>query len=227
MLGRFFSRGRTVNTEAEAYKRLHDKGYRPAAIIDVGAYEGNWTRLARGVFSDAPVLLVEPQQAKAPLLERVAAELPSVRFEAALLASESGRVVTFYEMETGSSMLPENSNVARQETQLTTTTLDRIAADLPQPIFLKIDAQGAELEILKGGQATAERCDVIQLEVALESYNAGAPDFHETLTYMKNLGFVPYDFSGFTRPNGIDLVQVDIIFVRENSPMRPAFFVFP
>ena len=226
MIGRLLGRKRFVGAEEQAYRRLHAKGYRPAAMIDVGAYEGNWTRMARSIFPEAACLMVEPQAGKAPLLERVAGELGRARFEPALLGAEAGREVTFYEMETGSSMLPENSDVARTEVRLTTRTLDEIAADLPTPIFLKIDAQGAELQILAGARQTIPRCDLIQLEVALQVYNLGAPDFHETVTAMKQLGFVPYDFSGFSRPNGLDLVQADILFVREDSRLRPKFFSF-
>jgi FkbM family methyltransferase len=223
MFGRLFA-PRAVNSEEAAYRRLHENGYRPASIIDVGAYEGNWTRLAREVFPDAEYLMVEPQASKAPLLQRLVGK--AIRFEPALLSSESGRRVTFYEMETGSSMMPENSNVPRCETHLTTATLDQIATGLPGPTFLKIDAQGAELEILKGGSDTIRGCDMIQLEVALLPYNAGAPEVLETVTFMKQIGFVPYDFSGFTRPNGVDLVQVDIIFARQDSPLRRQTFVF-
>jgi FkbM family methyltransferase len=226
MIGRLLGRKPFVGAEEQAYQRLAAKGYRPAAIIDVGAYEGNWTRLARRVFPGAESLMVEPQAGKAPLLERVAAELPGTRFVSALLADAAGREVTFYEMETGSSMMPENSDVSRREVRLTTSTLDEIAADLPQPTFLKIDAQGAELQILAGAERTIPRCDLVQLEVALQDYNAGAPDFLETVTTMRRHGFVPYDFSGFSRPNGVDLVQVDIVFVREDSNLRPTFFKF-
>jgi FkbM family methyltransferase len=226
MIGRLLGRKPFVGAEEQAYKRLQAKGYRPAALIDVGAYEGNWTRLARRVFPEAASLMIEPQASKAKLLERVASELPNTQFVAALLAEAAGREVVFYEMETGSSMLPENSDVTRREVHLKTRTLDEIAVGLPQPIFLKIDAQGAELQILAGGQQTIPRCDVIQLEVALQAYNAGAPDFQETVTTMKRHGFVPYDFSGFSRPNGVDLVQTDIVFVREDSPLRPTFFKF-
>ena len=227
MLGRLFSRCSTVGPEEGAYRRLYENGYRPASVIDVGAYEGNWTRLARRVFPDAEYLLVEPQPSKAPLLERLASEIPAARFESALLAAEEDQEVTFYEMETGSSMLPERSNVPRRERRLTTKTLDSVAGcGLPAPTFLKIDAQGAEVEILKGGHDTLQGCDMIQLEVAMLPYNSGAPEFLETLTFMKDLGFVPYDFSGFSRPNGVDLVQVDILFVREDSPLRRQEFVF-
>lgn len=206
--------------------RLRTKGYCPATIIDVGAYEGNWTRLARRVFPNASTLMVEPQASKAPLLQRVAGELPEAQYVMALLASQAGRAVTFYEMETGSSMMPENSDVPRREVRLITRTLDEIAAEFSQPIFLKIDAQGAELEILEGSEQTILRCDLIQLEVALQDYNTGAPDFQQVVTFMKERGFVPYDISGFSRPNGVDLVQIDLLFVREDSGLRTKFFRF-
>jgi FkbM family methyltransferase len=226
MIGRLLRRTPFVGTEEQAYQRLSAKGYRPTTIIDVGAYEGNWTRLARRVFPNCASLMIEPQASKAPLLQQLAGTLPRTRFVSALLADEPGHNVTFYEMETGSSMLPENSDAPRQEVHLTTSTLDEVATDLSGSIFLKIDAQGAELKILAGATQTLPRCDVIQLEVALQAYNAGAPEFLETVSAMKQQGFIPYDFSGFSRPNGFDLVQVDIVFVREDSSLRPTFFEF-
>lgn len=123
-------------------------------------------------------------------------------------------------------MMPENSDVPRREVSLITRTLDEIAAEFSQPIFLKIDAQGAELEILEGSEQTILRCDLIQLEVALQNYNTGAPDFQQVVTFMKERGFVPCDLSGFSRPNGVDLVQIDLLFVREDSGLRPKFFRF-
>jgi FkbM family methyltransferase len=227
MIRKFFPRAKVTNAEEQTYRRIYAKGYRPSAIIDVGAYEGNWTRLARSVFPDAPILMVEPQPTKAYLLERLEKDLPRIKFEPALLAAEGDQLVTFYQMETGSSMFPERSNVARYEVQLSTKTLDTLTDDLPHSIFLKIDAQGSELAVLQGARNTVLRCDMIQLEIALQNYNSGAPNFLEVMSYMNDRGFVPYDFSGFTRPNGVDLVQVDVVFVRDNSPLRSDFFVFP
>lgn len=79
---------------------------------------------------------------------------------------------------------------------------------------------------MRGGPRSLERCEVIQLETALLPYNEGAPQIVETMVQMKEWGFVPYDFAGFIRPTGADLVQTDIIFVRENSPLRATAFAF-
>jgi FkbM family methyltransferase len=219
-------RPRQIADEEQAYRKLLARGYQPAGIIDVGAYKGNWTRMARRVFTKTPTLMIEAQVGKEPFLREVCLELPGVEYVSAVLGSAPGKTVTFYEMETGSSMMSENSNVPRKEFTLVTRTLDEVAAAMAGSLFLKIDVQGAELEVLGGGAATLERAEVVQLEVAMLPYNTGAPTFLQVISYMDERGFVPLDFSGFTRPNGRDLVQVDILFTKRDAPLRPTFFTF-
>ena len=212
--------------EELAYRRLAEKGFKPAEIIDVGAYQGDWTRLARRAFPDVPVLMVEAQQSKRPFLEYVCGELGGVRYVQALLGREPGKAVSFYEMETGSSIFPENSDVPRVETSLITTTLDEVAGPVAAPALLKIDVQGAELEVLEGGQKVLAACEVVQLEVALLPYNEGAPRMLDVLSYMAERDFAPFDISGLSRPNRVDLAQIDMLFARSSSPLRRAFFTF-
>lgn len=210
----------TYILEEEAYRRLAAKGFAPDAIIDVGAWEGNWTRLARNQFGDVPCLMVEPQRAKKPFLDQVCDDLPLVRHVSNVLSASAGETVTFYEMLSGSSFLPERSNAPRTEIKLNTRILDDVAAYLSgSSLFLKIDVQGAELLVLAGGQKTLARSEVVQLEVAMLPYNEGAPTFLEVLSYMDERGFVPFDISGESRPMG-HLVQIDLLFVRRESPLR-------
>lgn len=215
-----------VPAEEVAYRRLAAKGYRPGGIVDVGAYHGEWTRLAHRVFGSVPTLMVEAQPERLPHLARAAAELGDVRHVAALLAERDGETVSFYEMETGSSLMAERSNAGRRTVELTTRTLDSVAADVPGPLFLKIDVQGAELKVLAGGAATLARADLVQLEVSVLPYNEGAPTMLEVLAHMDAHGFAPYDLSGITRPTGGDLAQVDLLFTPEDSSLRPDRFEF-
>lgn len=212
--------------EEAAYRRLAAKGWRPAGIIDVGAYEGAWTRMIRRVFPDVPVLMVEAQERKAARLRSLCSTLDGVALASAVLGSEAGKEVTFYEMETGSSYFPERSNAPRTSATYVTRTLDDVAASVEGPLFLKIDVQGAELEVLAGGAKTMERSDVVQLEVPFVSYNEGAPSLFEVMQFMNEREFTPIDVSGFSRPNGVDLVQADFVFVRRNSPLRSNFIRF-
>ena len=216
----------TYVMEEEAYARLAEKEFAPDAIIDVGAWEGNWTRLARAQFGDVPSVMIEPQAAKKPFLDRVCIEFPKTRYVSTVLSASGGETVIFYEMLSGSSFLPERSNAPRTETTLNTRTLDDVAENLPgSSLLLKIDVQGAELLVLAGGEATLARSEVVQLEVALLPYNEGAPTFLEVLSYMDERGFVPFDISGESRPMG-HLVQIDLIFVRRESRLRAKTITF-
>lgn len=225
-LSKVIGKSSALSHEEAAYRRLLQKGWRPGAIVDVGAYQGDWTRLARRLFPDAPILMVEAQEGKAAGLRMLASELENIAFASAVLGSSPGLEVTFYEMGTGSSYFPEQSNAPRTERTYVTRTLDELASDLPAPLFLKADVQGAELEVLAGGTETLERCELVQLEVALLPYNRGAPNLLDVLEYMDERGFVPLDISGFSRPNGVDLVQIDILFAPRTSDLRPQFISF-
>jgi FkbM family methyltransferase len=210
--------------ETAAYRRLLERGYAPSALIDVGAYEGHWTRNARGVFGDVPTLMIEPQAAKRTGLEELCRELPHTRLVPEVMAARAGETVTFYEMETGSSLMPERSDAPRREVMLVTQTLDAVAPDTPN-LFLKIDAQGAELEILAGGEATLHRASLVQLEAAVARYNEGAPTLLEVLAFMEQRGFVMLDMAGRSRIQGY-LVQMDLLFVPRASTLQRDFFVF-
>lgn len=210
--------------ETAAYRRVQAHGYAPSGLVDVGAYEGHWTRSARAVFGDVPTLMIEPQEAKHPLLEALCQELPRTRLIPQVLAACAGEAVTFYEMETGSSLMPERSNAPRREITLVTQTLDAVAPDSDN-LFLKIDAQGAELEILAGGEATLRRASLVQLEAAVAQYNEGAPTLREVLAFMEDRGFAMLDMAGRSRIQNY-LVQMDLLFVPHNSPLRRDFFEF-
>ena len=214
-----------LRLDEQAYRRLA-ASYGPASIIDVGAHDGDWTRLARRIFPDASIMMIEPLSTKAESLSALAKSLERTRFVDALLGAEAGRTITFYEAGTGSSVHREQSNVEFKETSLQTSRLDDVAEQLDGPIFLKLDVQGAELEVLDGGPKTLDRSDLVQLEVALLPYNDGAATFLEVIEYLDQRGFVPFDIAGMIRPTGAELVQVDMLFVPAGSPLRPKHFVF-
>lgn len=215
---------RHFDPEIAAYRRLRAWGYAPSWLIDVGAYEGHWTRHARQVFGTVPTLMVEPQAAKHAGLARLCEELPETRFAPHVLAAQAGRTVTFYEMETGSSFFPERSDAPRRAVEHVTQTLDAIAPRADN-VFLKIDAQGAELEVLAGGEETLRRASLVQLEAAVAHYNEGAPSLLEVLAYMEQRGFTMLDMAGRSRIQG-HLVQMDLLFAPLGSPLRKDFFRF-
>ena len=216
------------NFEETTYQRLAATGFAPDSYIDVGAYHGNWTRLAHRLLGPKPTLMVEGQAALLPPLEAFAATRNDLIVAGGVLSATSGQEVTFHEMGTGSSIFAEASNAPRETKTTTTRTLDEVAgtflASVSAP-FLKIDVQGAELQVLAGGTKVLEKASLVQLEVAILQYNQGAPLMPEVVAWMAERGWLPTEISGFSRPSG-PLVQIDMLFARADSPLRPSEFRF-
>ena len=211
------------------YWRLREQGFSPGGIVDIGAHDGDWTRTIKGIFPLAPTLMIEAREEQEPILQRTCAELSKVDHAIALLGSKASKSVQFQISGTGSSIYPERSDAPRVPRSMPMQTLDDIVAKfnrLTPPLFLKLDIQGGELDCLRGGKATLLKSEVIQLEIALLNYNEGAPQAAETIEFMDAEGFSIFDVAGYVRPNGINLVQIDIIFVAKTSKLRPEFFRF-
>lgn len=209
------------------YFRLRDRGFGPNGIIDIGAHVGEWTRSIKNVFPSAPIIMIEARELQREALEQVCAELQNVSYVIALLGREQRDSVEFHVLDTGSSLFNERSNVPRSSAVLPVLTLDELASTdcrLKSPLFLKLDVQGAELEVLRGAASTLSTAEVVQLEVQILHYNEGAPSAADVIAFMNEHDFAIFDVAGFIRPNGVGLVQLDLIFVRKNSSLRPDFF---
>lgn len=210
--------------EELTYRRLSEIGMRASTIVDIGAYHGSWSRMMRTVLPAARIHMVEAQPALAPKIERAAREIGNALAHSALLSSEEGQEVAFHVMGTGSSMRRENSSVEAETLILRTTTLDRLlGSGLDGPLFLKLDAQGAELDILRGGLETLKRSDYVQIEVAFQNYNDGAPLVAEVMAFMRENAFLATEIVGFSRPAD-HLVQADFLFARAGDVLRPDRF---
>jgi FkbM family methyltransferase len=205
-------------------ENLRKNGFVPRRIIDVGAYEGQWTKLAWSVFPGAEVVMVEANARKRPVLAHVAQQCNgAVSLHIACVGARRTAEVSFFLMDSGgSSVLPENTTFPRVVTSIPMTTLDDLAAvEVNTPQLLKLDVQGYELEVLKGATQTLRHTEVVLLELSLLEYNSGSPLFAEVIGWMSKAGFMAYDICGYARrESDRALFQVDMLFVREGSSLR-------
>jgi len=82
-------------------------------------------------------------------------------------------------------------------------------------IFLKIDAQGFEKNVLEGAEKSLIKINGIQLEMSLVSLYKGDTLFEEMIAYLKLRGFKIYSLEpGFSHPTSGQLLQMDGIFYR-------------
>jgi len=208
-------------------RQLQAKGFAPGLVVDCGAYRGNWTRMIKKIFPGARVLMVEAQADKEPLLAQVCSEFPgTVDYVRCLLGAEPREAATFFEMESGSSVLEELTDVPRRAVTLRMVPLDDLLRErkIAGETLLKLDVQGYELEVLKGAKEAMASAEVILLEVSLVRYNQSAPIFHEVVEFMKERGFLVYDICPLPRWADTTLFQADVLFVKKDSVFRQINF---
>jgi FkbM family methyltransferase len=211
-------------------ENLRGTSLQPRRVIDCGAYVGHWTRTLKTIFPASQVLMIDANPQNAHALAAVAAAFPrDVVYAIELLGAEQRSAVSYFQMATGSSVLPEQSNVARKVIQLPMRTLDAIAEahGFTDANFIKLDVQGYELEVLRGARRLLANAELVQLEVSFLEYNREAPLAHEVITTMHEYGFVVFDLGAFTRWGPANnLLQADLFFVRQDSELRPKHFEF-
>ncbi|WP_424008775.1 FkbM family methyltransferase [Haloferax denitrificans] len=200
-------------TETYIFRRLKERGFRPSVILDIGAYEGAWSKDMHAIFPGTEFILVEPLEEKSEELRTLS--LDNVTVLNALLGEQSEER-TFYEMETGSSYYPENTDFDRKTTKKTVVTANELLDDFDlSGGLVKIDAQGAELDILKGATDILPDIDALYLEVSLVNYNEGSPRAEDVIEYLFERGFKMYDI-GTKHRRGGQLIQVDLLFINDD-----------
>jgi FkbM family methyltransferase len=192
---------------------LRNRGFDPRVIFDVGAFEGTFCRMARRIWPRSQIVMFEGNQEKESVLSSVARQV-NAQLKMSLLGPEDGKDVDFFVMESGSSILEENSPLKRSVVRHTMARLDTVAGGL-RPDFLKLDVQGFELQVLRGADEILQSVEAVMMEVSLIEINKGAPLFAEVVGFMADRGFEVADIIEIhRRPLDQATNQVDLFFVR-------------
>lgn len=209
-------------SQQTSFIRLKKLGFNPKNIIDIGAYEGNWATDIQRIFPEASILMIEGQDGKKPILLEKIKSLTNATLKIALLGAEV-KDVKFNIYESASSVFTEDNETNATEEFLKLSLLDDVVKNTPFEMadLIKIDTQGYELEILKGGKNAFLNAQCVLLEVSLLGIYKDAPLVAEVIAYMKDNGFVLYDIcSIMRRPFDKALFQSDFMFLREDHQIR-------
>jgi hypothetical protein len=111
--------------------------------------------------------------------------------------------------------LRSNNSVIESET-IEILAVSELAESLAHETidFIKIDSQGSEMDIIKGGLEMCKQSKIFLLEASVYPYNLNAPMFDELKEFMGSIGF-GYNkiVSDIYHPNdGNLLIQHDVLF---------------
>jgi len=212
---------------------VRDLGINPTAILDIGAHSGQFYGWAKGIWPLSVIWMIEANHLHEHILKNMTVGTDDAYLIAAL--GDEERDVTFYTRSDkpnteGNSYYKEalywDLPQLVQESTVRLQKLDNLFEDDTTFEVIKIDTQGSELDILRGGKNLINKASVIVLEVSYFEWNLGCPLADEIIDYMEAIGFKEFIeigehyWPGGNSPPGITdmetgktIVQKDLAFI--------------
>ena len=199
-------------------------------VIDVGAHYGEYGRRLRNfVDYQGRIVSFEPTSEAYEKLERRAASDPGWRIINCALGASSGEkeinITRFTAVssflapsEFGNEVLEERIEVVGQE-QVKIRTLDEMfdwcVEGIPQPrIYLKLDTQGYDIEVLHGAGKRIDGVVAMQSEVSAQQIYKNMPKMSQAIEYFETLGFRITGLFAETRAKDLSVIEFDCILRR-------------
>ena len=160
-------------------------------VLDVGANAGYFTLLSASIATQGTVFAFEPNGFSADLMRKqiIRNNLTNVVIAEVALDDHEGECEFFvFENPFGgvNSFFRGHTKERSIPVKVQTTTLDEFAErhSLSRIDFLKVDVEGAELRVLRGGEATLKKVSCLAIEVHKQYVSCA--DVHDLLL---NCGF--------------------------------------
>jgi FkbM family methyltransferase len=170
--------------------------FTPKVIYDIGAAALHWTKIVREIWKDVDIIVFDAIKHAKYLYEK-----EKVKYFIGVLSNEDDKIVKFYEnfeQVGGNSYYKEighpNSEILFPEDGYTEQKTRKISSVVKEnnfslPDIVKIDVQGCELDILKGGIDIINNAKYLIIELQHTEYNRGAPLAPITIKYLKENGW--------------------------------------
>lgn len=168
------------------------------SVLDIGANRGRHTRMYRRKFPAATIYAVEPvPHLAAGITKWAESQRGRVEVLNLALANQAGETAFYVHRETSiwsTLQIPDGEPSEHyQKISVKVDTLDNIAnrLALDEEIVVKVDTEGADLQVLEGGRQTLARTSAIIIEAVFfpTRYGDNAPVFEEIVETMVELDF--------------------------------------
>lgn len=201
-------------------------------VLDVGANEGQFGDWLRGWGYTGEIISIEPVQEVFDRLTAHATQDGHWQAHRLALGRENGEaLLNVSELSTFSSLRESSPRVVRydarsapvRQERVPVRPLDDVLPMLLPPdrkFFLKVDTQGAEMEVLEGAEQSLKRAAGVQLELSLQPLYVGEAVLPEVLAWMQARDFrlAQLEPVAFDPDMGMEaLLQADVVFVSNRT----------
>lgn len=195
-------------------------------VLDVGANEGQYAMELRKLGFTGKIVSFEPIQEVGLRLRANLGSDPGWQFRGMALGAEDGsaRIQVGAESATSSLLKPSDYLVERaaharsvRSEEVRVARLDSVFEEgwAERRIWLKLDTQGFEMEVLRGAAATLPKIRLLQLELSLRPLYEGESGFLEVANWLAGRGMELVGLEPvFVEASTGRLLQSDVFFAR-------------
>jgi len=182
-------------------------------VLDIGAYEGEWTKTFKYYYPTADVLMIEANTEKESILKEIG------NYKIAVLGKTDDEEVNYYKcldgVPTGNGIYPENTDYKFEPEKRKAITLSTLLGSDEGFDLIKMDVQGAERDIIQGSLPIIANTKFLLLELQTVQYTKGTPRFSEMVAYLHDLGFEFVDIFDLKYDRDC-LIEMDCLFINRN-----------
>jgi FkbM family methyltransferase len=198
-------------------------------VLDVGAHEGEYGRLLRRCGYAGHIVSFEPVAANVHALNEHARldekwtvmqyALGDAEDEAPIYVSRRSDLASFRPLSAYAKRLWPDGTLVDDVERVTRRRLDNVLADdlsdwSGQRLFLKIDTQGSEHEVIAGAGQYLTTIRGLQVEASVQPIYEGMPSYLELLSTLEAEGFELTGVFPVMRDEELRIVEVDCVMLR-------------
>lgn len=199
-------------------------------VLDVGANTGQYAKILRKAGYTGRIVSFEPLSTAFSRLARSASRDRAWKAVHLGLGARDRETTLHISGDSQASslrpMLPLHEQVASYftyvgEERVSIRKLDSVWDEHVSPrsrVYLKIDTQGFEKEVLDGAAKSLARIQAVQLEMSIEPLYEGTLLLPDLIRFMNRKGFTLMSVEyGFCHPETGQMLQLDGIFARKED----------
>lgn len=195
-------------------------------IFDVGANIGQFSIATSHFYPRADIFSFEPDPDTFNIFKKNAKGHKNIKAYNYAFGNEDGTLEfnknSYHHSSSFLNLHKENSHFPGGN--ITTIKVDIFRLDakvedfiIQKPALLKLDVQGFELQVLKGGLKSLSQFNYILIEVSLDMLYDNQPDFSQINNFLESSGFFLYKMIDFNMGKNLNYIEGDFLYRKSDS----------
>ena len=189
-------------------------------FIDIGSNKGQFSLLINNLYPKSEVLAFEPLNEEFKILKKIFSNNKNISIYNFALGNKNTNMYMYKSNKTDSSSFLRPNNIqikffpdtyVKQKIRVNIKKLKNFTKGLNKPIFLKIDVQGFELEVLKGSDLTQFK--FIYLEGSYKKLYTNQPLITHISKFLKSKNFKQVSRYNLIKDFSQRPIQADFLFI--------------